>query len=295
MTRVFGHIPGIVVGTIFANRKVLHDAGVHKPPEHGISGSMKEGADSIVVSGGYEDDEDYGNVIIYTGAGGNDPSSHKQIADQTLTDQNLALAKNRILGLPVRVVRKVKEGFRYDGLFWVEGVSQKKGKSGFNVALFRLVSDSAMQSAQSVLFPEQHVQPSRRETTSWRIIRNSEAARRVKNIYDFKCQVCGEALRVPEGIYAEGAHIRPLGRLHNGPDSTDNILCLCPNHHVLLDYGAITIQDDLTLMGMPGKLNVDSSHRLDRAHLRYHREHVFSSQANVPEARNEKGRRTVKS
>ena len=41
----------------------------------GISGAERDGADSIVVSGGYEDDEDYGNVIVYTGAGGNDPSS----------------------------------------------------------------------------------------------------------------------------------------------------------------------------------------------------------------------------
>ncbi|MGN6430905.1 MAG: YDG/SRA domain-containing protein [Gaiellaceae bacterium] len=26
--------------------------------------------DSIVISGGYEDDEDYGDLIVYTGAGG---------------------------------------------------------------------------------------------------------------------------------------------------------------------------------------------------------------------------------
>lgn len=40
----------------------------------GISGSGEEGADSVVVSGGYEDDEDYGDVIVYTGHGGNDPT-----------------------------------------------------------------------------------------------------------------------------------------------------------------------------------------------------------------------------
>jgi putative restriction endonuclease len=31
----------------------------------GISGAEREGADSIVVSGGYEDDEDCGNTIIW--------------------------------------------------------------------------------------------------------------------------------------------------------------------------------------------------------------------------------------
>jgi hypothetical protein len=33
------------------------------------------GAESIVVSGGYEDDEDHGDTIIYTGHGGNDPQT----------------------------------------------------------------------------------------------------------------------------------------------------------------------------------------------------------------------------
>lgn len=40
------------------------------------------GADAIVVSGGYEDDNDDGDEIIYTGQGGNDPDSGKQVADQ---------------------------------------------------------------------------------------------------------------------------------------------------------------------------------------------------------------------
>jgi hypothetical protein len=34
----------------------------------------------------------------------------------------------------------------------------------------------------------------------------------------------------------EAAHIRPLGAPHNGPDTWDNTLCLCPNHHVPFDH-----------------------------------------------------------
>ena len=71
----------------------------------GISGAAAEGADSIVVSGGYEDDEDYGDEIIYTGHGGNDPNTGRQVADQQLKQGNLALAFSRKEGLPVRVVR----------------------------------------------------------------------------------------------------------------------------------------------------------------------------------------------
>lgn len=29
----------------------------------------------------------------------------------------------------------------------------------------------------------------------------------------------------PAGFYAEAAHIRPLGRPHNGPDTKDNLIC----------------------------------------------------------------------
>jgi len=57
--RIFGAIAGIPVSTPFRDRRALSAAGVHRPLQAGISGSGHEGADSIVVSGGYEDDEDY--------------------------------------------------------------------------------------------------------------------------------------------------------------------------------------------------------------------------------------------
>ena len=63
---VFGHIPGYPVGSWFENRAELADAGVHRHRQAGISGSASEGADSIVLSGAYEDDEDHGDVIVST-------------------------------------------------------------------------------------------------------------------------------------------------------------------------------------------------------------------------------------
>ena len=81
---VFGHIPGYPVGSWFENRAELADAGVHRHRQAGISGSASEGADSIVLSGGYEDDQDIGDVIVYTGYGGRDPATGKQVSDQGL-------------------------------------------------------------------------------------------------------------------------------------------------------------------------------------------------------------------
>jgi putative restriction endonuclease len=89
--RVFGEIEGVLVGSRFATRKQVAAAGIHKPLISGISGSKDEGADSIVISGGYEDDSDSGDIIIYTGEGGQNEQG-RHIADQQLIRRNLALA-----------------------------------------------------------------------------------------------------------------------------------------------------------------------------------------------------------
>jgi putative restriction endonuclease len=102
-SRVFGHIAAHAVGSSFASRRELYDSAIHRQLQGGISGTSVEGADSIVVSGGYEDDEDYGDVIIYTGQGGN--VGGVQVEDQRFKRGNKALAISCDRGLPVRVVR----------------------------------------------------------------------------------------------------------------------------------------------------------------------------------------------
>ena len=103
--RIFGDISGYPEGSFFESRLELSRVGVHRSTRAGISGSGKAGADSIVLSGGYEDDQDYGDVIIYTGHGGRDPETRHQVGDQLLAWGNLALAFSCTHGLPVRVVR----------------------------------------------------------------------------------------------------------------------------------------------------------------------------------------------
>ena len=105
-----------------------------------------------------------------------------------------------------------------------------------------------------------------------RIIRDTKITKHVKLIYRYKCQVCRSTIKTKRGLYAEGAHIRPLGSPHYGPDIDSNVLCLCPNHHVMLDYRVFTINDDFTLVGIEGRLFVDAGHKIDPAFLAYHRE-----------------------
>jgi putative restriction endonuclease len=144
--RVFGHIPGYPEGSCFATRAAVAEAGLHRPPVAGIAGSGRYGATSVVIAGGYEDTEDFGDVILYTGHGGRDPETGQQRADQTLTRGNRALAYNRLHGLPVRLIRGVRHpspyapraGYRYDGLYMVEDYWREVGKSGFYIWRFRL-------------------------------------------------------------------------------------------------------------------------------------------------------------
>lgn len=75
---------------------------------------------------------------------------------------------------------------------------------------------------------------------TYRIIRDTALAVQVKALHRGVCQLCGDHIDLPNGRrYSEAHHIRPLGQKHCGPDVPENLIVLCPNHHVLLDYGVI--------------------------------------------------------
>jgi len=283
--RIFGHIPGYPEGSLFRDRTELRESGVHRPIRAGISGSQTEGAESIVLSGGYEDDTDDGEVLIYTGQGGRDQITGQQIHDQPFSRGNQALALSKQNGLPVRVIRGSKHdseysppsGYSYDGLYTVEEVWHDVGRSGFKIWRFRLVKipDRITIGQEVREEPAEYTVPRRQEVRVSRIVRNSVRARWIKALYDHRCQICGARLECPAGPYSEAAHIRPLGTPHDGPDTEDNILCLCPNHHVLFDNGAISIADDLSLNGDDSDgLTVHRNHQINLDHVAYHREHL---------------------
>ncbi|MBM3225996.1 MAG: hypothetical protein FJZ47_19670 [Candidatus Tectomicrobia bacterium] len=142
----FGAIPGYPEGSCFASRRALSHTGVHRPLIAGIAGSAHAGTTSVVLAGGYEDTEDCGTVILYTGQGGRDPETGRQVTHQTLAKGNMALATNAAKGLPVRVIRGARQrssyapiaGYRYDGLYLVKHYWRERGKAGFWVWRFRL-------------------------------------------------------------------------------------------------------------------------------------------------------------
>jgi putative restriction endonuclease len=277
--KAFGHIPGIEVGTIFPSRVTLKEAGLHSQSRAGISGAQPEGADAVVLSGEYEDDEDRDTEVIYTGQGGRDPATGKQVADQKLTRGNLGLVITRNKGLPLRVIRKVDERYRYDGLYRVADAWHETGKSGYVVWRYRLLAfadsgDAGHVGKELPLLEDISGQtPPKRTSLVSRVVRDTKKSREIKERYKYTCQICSTRLIVVGGPYAEAAHIRPLGAPHNGSDTYDNLICLCPNHHVLFDLGGFVIADDLTLIGVEGKLSMHATHKLNLDYVRYHREH----------------------
>jgi hypothetical protein len=117
--------------------------------------------------------------------------------------------------------------------------------------------------------------PEREPLTIHRIKRNPALSRRVKEtFYDNKCQICGNTVSLCDGqTYAEGHHIRPLGDPHNGDDLIENIICVCPNHHVQLDRGAILLNVD------EFELKIHEEHKMSTKYVDYHNKHIYG---NVP-------------
>jgi len=116
----------------------------------------------------------------------------------------------------------------------------------------------------------------RRTRISSQLVRDAAIATRVKELHGNACQVCGTRLRYKRRPYSQAAHIRGLGTPHHGPDELPNLLCLCPNHHVLFDGLEIYVDVDGVVRqthggGSVGRLRQHGSHPVDEAHLDYHR------------------------
>ncbi|GGS48809.1 YDG/SRA domain-containing protein [Actinokineospora fastidiosa] len=261
----FGEIAGQPAGTRYASREAASRAGVHLPLTESVCGTAAAGAESILVPA----DQEVDGEIIYAGQGeaGRDQSFK--------TPANAALLTSRLTGIPVRVLHGMREpGYRYLGLFRVVDAWRDVERKGHKVCQFRLTPVIDADKASSVA-PEGTVKPGRRDSTVQRVVRSTVVSRYVKAMYSDTCQACRVRLMVGDRGYSEGAHIRPLGSGHDGPDVPQNVLCLCPNCHVLFDAGALVIDADLTVRvnGVSqGVLAVDEEHGIDVRHLAYHRE-----------------------
>lgn len=145
--QILGAVPGVEVGDEFHYRVELNMIGLHRQIQGGID-YVKHGgkilATSIVASGGYANDVENSNSLIYTGQGGNVIKTEKEPEDQKLERGNLALKNSLHEKNPVRVIRgsDASDGksrtYVYDGLYLVEKCWQDLGPHNKLVFKFQL-------------------------------------------------------------------------------------------------------------------------------------------------------------
>jgi putative restriction endonuclease len=275
---MYGSVPGVPVGARFRTRASLYASGVHRDVGRHICGgsSHRLGAESVVIEARDEYPVDLGNVVYLIGAGPLDRSG-KVSGDQEFTGANSRLVRNVASGQPVRAIRVIDGEYEYSGLWIVEDAFTRMSRTGYRLCTFRIRSENgdAIEEEVDAARSMGTEAVARRITTHYRLVRNSAVPERVKALYDYSCQICGIRIETSFGPYSEGAHLVPLGGVAAGPDATENLLCLCPNHHVMLDHGAIYLTDDWIVRdrhGHPlGQLTIHPSHQLDVKYARRHR------------------------
>lgn len=110
--------------------------------------------------------------------------------------------------------------------------------------------------------------PERKRQETYRVLRDTNLGCQIKLLNHHQCQLCGTSIVLANGkIYSEAHHIKPLGRPHNGPDIAENIIVLCPNHHVMLDYGVIKLNSS--------DIQMSTDHTIGAEFIEYHNEKIF--------------------
>ncbi|GKQ37714.1 hypothetical protein ALMP_42500 [Streptomyces sp. A012304] len=232
---------------------------------------------------------------------------------------NAALKMSFERGYHIRIIRgrngdkrySPAVGYRYDGLYKITAIRDATSKSpapdGSDIMICQFDLERLADPEQELTTAERQIAevlkqqeetpvgdvqgtsafsgevkfPKARVMRVQRLVRDAATVRRVKALYDHECQMCGLRLvGLDEKPYSEGAHIRPLGSPHHGPDVERNILCLCPNCHVRLDIGAVVIEDNWSVVvragvfgdGLRAKLKMHREHKVHEDYVRYHRE-----------------------
>ena len=118
----------------------------------------------------------------------------------------------------------------------------------------------------------------RRLETMARIQRRGDNRRYLRDLYAGVCQISGVVLRLANDDFSvDCAHVRPLGKPHDGPDDVRNMLSLSPTMHRLFDRGCVFIDPgNLSIRLLHGndlphmpQLVVKGEHHLSRDHIAY--------------------------
>ncbi len=117
--------------------------------------------------------------------------------------------------------------------------------------------------------PTGNISPQKILTHTYRTLRDTNLTTKLKELYAHRCQVCGFHIQLSNNrYYSEAHHIIPLGKPHHGSDVPENIIILCPNHHVMMDYGLIELSIEM--------LKAPLKHTIDQKSIDYHNTVIFN-------------------
>lgn len=122
-------------------------------------------------------------------------------------------------------------------------------------------------------------EPQRIKTTILRRVRDTTKSKKLKKMYQNKCQICNYSF--PDYVktgYSEVHHIWPMS--DDGDDDFDNMLVLCSNHHAEFDYKIVQFdsknQNKITnLKGVEiGMISFKKGHIIAEKNIRFHNSEV---------------------
>ena len=119
----------LVNGQWFPNQMLACIHGAHGSPDAGICGDVKNGAYSVVVSGGYQN-ADEGEKLKYWGTEGTEkePSVRtKYMMESCKSKRPIRVIRSE--GLPATNIYRPTKGLRYDGLYLIDDYELREEKT----------------------------------------------------------------------------------------------------------------------------------------------------------------------
>ncbi len=140
---------------------------------------------------------------------------------------------------------------------------------------------------EAFYIPDSLPEPNRKTGKVLRVVRDTAQSKIVKELYTYKCQICGWTTyspRLKTLWYCEAHHVQPLGKKYRGPDHVSNILALCPTHHCMMDLGVLAIKPstlevlsiDKQEASTGQKLTLRREHGLNQKYLKFHLENIYA-------------------
>lgn len=145
---------------------------------------------------------------------------------------------------------------------------------------------------EAVIIPDALPPASREMVQVLRTVRDTNQSRYVKQLYDFRCQVCewtAFSPKIKNQWYCEAHHLQPLAKRYGGPDHASNIVALCPNHHCIMDLWIMAVEPaSLKIVSIaPSEpswretLLVQKQHGLNPIFLQFHFSHIYVHSASA--------------